>query len=388
MPYEVYQLEPIGAVPVLGGRGDPIALYGRRGAEIITRRISRLPVDERAVALEVALKAIEPTLPGRVERKERLLMGRGVAPDSASHRAIAAALSEGMLRELVSMGRGKAPRTGSLLGISAYEALGVEVRDHRKEQADRKAAQRKAAQYKYGRGTDADPWRFSPAMIEGTVRDHRMMDLAPFKKAWKDAAVRYGNLPFGAGPLIVAALKQGKVPFTTFTVAQSTTVQGRPITKGQKYGVYFNERYKTMAIRKIPPRKRGLLAKIGGALKSLGKGIIALPKKIVEIGIEAAERLYEFGKDLVEKLADAACDVVNHPAAPAAPGGGAMAYGAPPQAGTMGVEVAKGICNGDDVPGVPPDELATPAGAMPGWVLPVGIGTGVLVLVLALRRRR
>ncbi len=386
--YEVYQLEPIGAVPMFGrGRGDPIAQYGQRASEYITRRLARLPIDQRAVALEIALKAIDPSLPGRVERKERQFVREGDAPDVAQHRAIAAALSEGMLREMISLGRGNAPRTG-LLGMGAYEALGVVVRDRRKEQSDRKAAERKAAQYKYGRGTDADPWRFPPEMVEGAVRDHRMMNLAPFKKAWKDSAARYSNLPFGVGPAFVAKMKAGTLPFITFTVAQSSTRFGRPVTRGQKYGVYFNERYKTMALKKIPKRKRGLLKKLGGALKSIGKGIIALPKKLIEAGIEGAERLYEAGKDLVDKLGDLACGVVNHPAGSAAAAGGAAAYGVPPEAGAIGVELAKGICGGADVPGVPPDVLATPAGRMPGWVLPVGIGAGALVLVLALRSRR
>lgn len=388
MPYQTYQLEPMGATGTFAGGGaDPIKLYGERATEQIMARIKRFPADQRAVALEVLLKKIDPTLPRRVESIERKLVAQGQHPDRAQHRAIAAALSDGIMAEMVRLGRGKGPKAAALLGLSAFEALGVVVRDRRQEQADQKAAQRKAAQYKYGRGTDADPWRFPPEMIAGTLRDHRIISLAPFQKARREAYARYGGLPF-VGAQMQAGIKAGTVPFATFVVEESATVLGRPITRGQKYGIYYNEGAGTMALKKIPRKKRGTLAKLGGALKSIGKGIIALPKKLGELAVKAGEKLYDLGEGLVDKLGDLACGVVNHPAAGAAASAGAASQGAPPEAGAVGVDIAKGICGGADVPGVPPEGLLPGRGRVPGWVLPIGIGVGALALLLAFRRRK
>jgi hypothetical protein len=395
MPYETYQLEPVGAVPFIGGPDDPIKQYGERATEYMMARLERVPADQRAAALELALKAIDPTLPGRVERKERTFVGRGDPPDLAQRRAIAASLSEGMLREMVGMGRGKPPASRSVLGLGvwhdrapqAQQALGEEIVKSRRGRR-LTAAERKALQYKYGRGTDADPWRFPPGMIDRTVRDHRIINLPPIQKAYKAAIKRYGKMPSWMGERFEALVREGKIPFITFKLAKSTVVRGRTLRKGQKMGVYFDERVKTMQIRKIPKRKKRLLKKLGSSLKSLGKGLLAGPKKLADLAAKGAKKLYEAGADIIDKLGDLACGVVNHPAAQAAAAGGAAAYGAPPQAGEIGVGLAKNLCGGADVPGVPPEDLmAPPARRLPGWVLPVALGGGALVLVLALRRR-
>lgn len=389
MPYEVFQLEPIGATEAfVGTSADPIKRYGEHAAAYMLRRVGRLPVDHRAVALDLALSAIDPSLPGRVERKTRAFTVAGDAPDVAARRALAAALSEGMLTEMVELGRRGTPKSRSLLGLGTdiYEALGEE-RIKAKRGRRLSAAEKKARQYRFGRGTDADPWRFPPEMIDGTVRQHGLMALAPFKKAWRDAHARYGRIPF-VGAQIQKGMKAGTVPFVTFTIAKSARVMGRSVTRGQKYGVYHDERGGTLRLKKIPRRKRGTLEKLGGALRGIGKAIIAGPKKLVELGVKAGEKLYEAGKDIVDRLGDLACGVVSHPAAGMAAAGGASASGVPPQAGAAGVDIAKGLCGGAGVPGVPPGELMAPPGAIPGWVLPVGIGVGAVVLALALRRRR
>ena len=351
MPYEVYELEPLGAAqPFVGGPGDPIKQYGERATEYMMARLERVPMDQRAAALEIALKAVDPTLPGRVEGKERTFIAQGDAPDRAQRRAIAASLSEGMLREMIRLGRGKPPKASSLLGVGAWhaqQALGEEVV---KSTRGRRLtdAERKALQYKYGRGTDADPWRFPPGMIDRTVRDHRIINLEPIQKAYQSAITRYGKLPWGVGKMIQAAVRDGKIPFITFTLAEAATVRGKTLCKGQKMGIYFDERVKTMQIRKIPKRKRDLLGKLGSALKGIGKGIFAGAKKLAELAAKGAVKLYEYGKDAIDKLGDLACGLVNHPVAEAAAAGGAVASGAPPQVGAMGVGVARGICGGAD----------------------------------------
>lgn len=381
MTYSTYSLVPLGAANFVGSNADPIKQYGQRASEYILRRLSYVPTENRQVALEAVLESVDPNLPGRVASKRRAFQSAGVPPDVAERSAIAAAMSEGILHEMIDLGRKRAPKARSLVGVgswNAHEALGLVMMTATKLAT-------KTPQNKYGSGTDADPWRFPESMLKGTVRDHRIMNLAPFKKAYADAITRYGKIgTLGIGRMLQGLLREGKVPFTRFTVAESKRLPwGQTVTAGQKYGIYWNEKYGTMAIKKIPRRKRGALERIGNALKSIGKGIIAAPRAIVEAGVKGAQKIAEAGKDIVGKLGDLACGIVNHPAGAAAAAGAAASYGAPPEAGAIGVNVAKDFCNGDEA-GVPPDVLAPPP-SYPKWLLPAAIGGGALILVLALR---
>lgn len=115
--------------------------------------------------------------------------------------------------------------------------------------------------------------------------------------------------------------------------------------------------------------------KVGSAAKSIGRTVAG--------GASTATRWVSKG---VSKLGSLACSVANSSVAPMAAGAGAAAMGAPPQAGSAGVDVAKGLCGKKGDSAVAQQQLATGApSSMPGWVLPAAIGGGALVLVLALR---
>jgi hypothetical protein len=115
------------------------------------------------------------------------------------------------------------------------------------------------------------------------------------------------------------------------------------------------------------------LEKIGRAITGTIRGTVGSAKDFVGKGLD--------------KLGALACAVANNPAAGLAAGGAAAASGAPPQAGAAGVAVAQSLCAKE--PAATQQQLTTPGGAidrLPGWVLPVAIGGGALVLVLVLRK--
>jgi hypothetical protein len=130
---------------------------------------------------------------------------------------------------------------------------------------------------------------------------------------------------------------------------------------------------------------------VGGAVWSAGKTVVSAPKwaagKVWDGTKWVGQNIWTGTKkavgwvgDAVGKLADVACKVIGHPAAPVAGGAAAAAYGAPPQAGAGGVAVAQQIC-AKEGPYPPP-----PPPSRPAWLWPAVIGGGVLVVVLATRK--
>lgn len=88
-----------------------------------------------------------------------------------------------------------------------------------------------------------------------------------------------------------------------------------------------------------------------------------------------------FGK-VGDKISSAACSILTNPLAPAAGAGVAAASDVPPQIGAVGVVVGAGMCASDKVPTMPPGALLQ---TTPSWLLPVAIGGGALLLVMALK---
>lgn len=363
MPYTTYTLEALGQLS-----DDPIGAYGKRAAQIIAESVAKLPAPERRAAAEKLLKKIDPELIGAVRSRRRALEARGLPPYIAEQQAIAQAMSTGIARELVNLGRGRRGST-PLLGLGATTRVTVSRRGRPSSGTTRH----------YGSGTDADPWRFPAEMLNGTVRDHRLIQVPAIKRAYEDAIKRYNRLGMFGNLRLGDLVKQGKIPFATFTAAtgQQARVLGRTIDLKARYGLYYDERAGTFSIKKLPKRKTGVLGRISGALRGIGKAIIGIPEGIAEVVKKAGE-----------KLGELACAVVNHPATSAAARGYATSQGAPPQAADVGVDVAKGMCGGGQpadagpLPLPPPD---TGAGT-PSWLLPAAIGGGALVLILALRK--
>ena len=92
-------------VPV-GARSDMIANFGKRGSEWIMATIGTVPRDERKAALRILLNHLESGLYDKVAGKAEKFQSQGYAPTAALHKALAAAMSEGLLNQLIDIGRG------------------------------------------------------------------------------------------------------------------------------------------------------------------------------------------------------------------------------------------------------------------------------------------
>lgn len=101
-----------------------------------------------------------------------------------------------------------------------------------------------------------------------------------------------------------------------------------------------------------------------------------------------AKTAYNWGKTALSKIKGVTCAVMKDPLSDVAAGGAAAAFGAPPQVGTMGKQLAQGIsCPPGTVP-VSQEDLATEGSmsknGLPSWALPVGVGAAGIVAVLLL----
>jgi len=93
------------------------------------------------------------------------------------------------------------------------------------------------------------------------------------------------------------------------------------------------------------------------------------------------DTIYKYGKEGLSKVTDLVCKVANHPAGALAAGAGSMAAGAPPQTGAAGAQLTAAACNAGAAQ--PPYGGAIPS--TPAWMLPVAIGGGALLLIIALK---
>lgn len=138
---------------------------------------------------------------------------------------------------------------------------------------------------------------------------------------------------------------------------------------------------------------------IGSGLKKVGSAVVGGVKKGASavysggkwVGKKAAagaKTAYKWGKKALSAIGKLGCAVLNSPAAPIAAGAASAAYGVPPQAGAIGVEVAKGTLCKSGTPAATQAELmqeAPPPGAPAEKkkfpVVPVAIGAGALALL-------
>jgi len=106
--------------PAPGFPGDPFKQYGQRVGELIMGTIHQVPVEFRKIAVEAVLKELEPGLPARVNARANEYKAKGMDPKAALQAAIASSVSEGLVKEVVKIGRtGKIPMK-SLAGLGAY----------------------------------------------------------------------------------------------------------------------------------------------------------------------------------------------------------------------------------------------------------------------------
>ncbi len=117
----VYRLEPLGGVSI-----DPIRAYGEKSAAWIMSSIRQLPAEDRRAALRALFERVDPSLWVTVEAQAAKFKAEGRTAPAALERAIAVAMSAGILGELTEVGeramrgdRAPVPRQ-SLLGLGAY----------------------------------------------------------------------------------------------------------------------------------------------------------------------------------------------------------------------------------------------------------------------------
>jgi hypothetical protein len=124
LPEEVYALD--GIEP--GFPGDPFKQYGERVGEYIMGTIHQVPADMRQIALEALLNELEPGLFDRVTKRANAY-AKNMGPKAALQAAIASSVSEGLVKEIIQIGKtGKVP-VKSLAGLGYYdgaEALALE----------------------------------------------------------------------------------------------------------------------------------------------------------------------------------------------------------------------------------------------------------------------
>lgn len=122
VPQEVYALDGIDdtAIPRPGFSGDPIKEYGHRASEYILRTIKKVPIEFRALALEALLNEVEPGLYDRVTERANQYKDRGMRAKEAVRAALASSMSEGIAKEVIKLGQGKAPAMRSQMGLGFY----------------------------------------------------------------------------------------------------------------------------------------------------------------------------------------------------------------------------------------------------------------------------
>lgn len=119
LPKEVYSLD--GIPPVRPGfAGDPIKEYGKRASEYILKTIKKVPTEFRGIALEALLNEVEPGLWDRVTERANRYKSQGMKDRQAVASAMASAMSEGIAKEMINIGKKGKPALRSQAGLGYY----------------------------------------------------------------------------------------------------------------------------------------------------------------------------------------------------------------------------------------------------------------------------
>ena len=90
---------------------DPITQFGQKAADHLLSTLSSVPTDLRTASLNAFLDELEPGLSSKVAAMAKKMSLRD---------AMAKGMSEGLVQELVSLGKGKVPKPKSLMGLGCY----------------------------------------------------------------------------------------------------------------------------------------------------------------------------------------------------------------------------------------------------------------------------
>lgn len=333
------------------GGATPFANYGLTSAAALIETVKMMPPDMRTAQLRKALDQIDPTLYARAEKLAEIEAKAGVPALVALERGIGAAMSTGISKEIIELGRGKYPAKQTQLGAvcySCFAALG-----------DAAPTSGGDAMFKIGpfmipRGKGKATWK------SGSITDEQKHWLRECglttAHAYKDAGWKNFNLR--------GILNNGEWPLVKFTVTpemtQSNVVSGMKVgeewafyTKGKTYE--YGEFEVILAPYKAPkdPTKKSMWQRAWSAIK---KAVVAV---------------VNFAKDAARWVADKACKLIGSPVgqvAAAAAGAAAGAYmggstgaqvGA--QVGAAGAQIAAQACGPkakakDEDRGPPPQE--------------------------------
>lgn len=103
-----------------GYAGDPISTYGRDAAALIMKRLESVPQKQRTAALRGLFEKIDPQLWTTVAQKAEWLEQNGESPRTALQKAMAASLSDGLMRELVHIGLTGSVQPNGHAGLAAF----------------------------------------------------------------------------------------------------------------------------------------------------------------------------------------------------------------------------------------------------------------------------
>lgn len=400
-----FQIATLGDVATPAGH-DPVAAYGRKAARAIMASVARLPAQDRVRAMRIILDEIDPKLWTRAEQRARAAHAQGLAPAAALERGLASSMSDGVVEELIEVGKTRtAPPLASLIGLSCYGCAAVlgdvaerVVRDQRGTDTSTGTRTEDGGT---GRVTGvvhemAAVGPFSFPAVGGRIRVHR--DQIPARwRTWLQAEARRltGEIATTASSSKVAAMspmvaargvklvKASSLGLDSFIglppdlgVSANYFNGTAPIMKvthaGAEWGVFlisspgFFEAY----FRPVPKDERSWLGKAWDAVKSVGKAVV-----------KAGGKVYDAAKDALGAVKNLGCNLVN---AVATPGAVAAAAGASGGAAAAGVAITQGLCNGEqksDEPALPPPAAQSGGGS----IMPLAIGGAAVAALLLLK---
>ncbi len=128
------------------------------------------------------------------------------------------------------------------------------------------------------------------------------------------------------------------------------------------------------------------LIRLGKGQDAEHLGYFGLGFSVTDIFTAPVKAIGKVASKTLGAVGSLACTVLGSPLAATAAGGAAVAYGAPPQAGAAGAQLATTMCQKAPKPMLQmPQQPIQPQ--TPSWVIPAAIGGAGLLLVLLLTRR-
>ncbi len=389
--YGMGALEPCGEAK--GYMPDPFQVYGVAASKFLLSRVAVLPPARRAQALRTVLDHVDRSLWERASRNAQQIRATGASPSQALQQGLAAAMSDGMIKEVIELGRTRrAPKQRSLLGLGCYgcsaQMLGDTVRG--------------GTEVETQRGGSVDevvaigPFQFpiGGSKTRATYRVHTPNLPAEWRAWFGKETARMSALAMGWMKAASALLGQPRtVPASSlgldkyFGISPDTPVIAKffdgsaPIAKlvdpktGEDMGLFVIASPDLFELwyRPMPKPEREKRPWWKKAWDSVRKVVGKIMGGIAKAGRTAAE----YAKKGLDALAELGCKVVNSGAAPAAAAGAAAATGVPPQVGAQGVGIAQGLC-AEPPPKIEPGPTSATSGFLPFAI----VGGGIAALLL------